>query len=141
MSVGGLKAAALKASREPAFQVSTPGHIRSLLLDGSNPLLLIGAGASVTSGIPAAAATAEKAAKWAWCRAAGRSPDDVRIQRSDYWPWLCRQSWFSEEVPLADQYPKVIEKLLGVRKQRRDFFERLIAPGVPPSLGYAWRAF
>ncbi len=136
MSAGILKAEDLRAAGELAFQVSTPGHVRSLLLDGSNPVLLIGAGASITSGIPAAAATAEKAARWAWCREAGRSPDDVRIQRSDYWPWLCQQSWFSEEVPLADQYPKVIEKLLGVRKQRRDFFERLISPGVPPSAGY-----
>jgi hypothetical protein len=38
--------------------------------------------------------------------------------------------------PLADQYPKIIEKLFGVRKQRRDFFERLIAPGVAPKSGY-----
>lgn len=121
---------------EPIFQTSTPGHIRSLLLDGSSPVLLLGAGASVTSGIPAAGATAEKAARWAWCREAGRSPEDIRIQRSDYWPWLCRQPWFSEHVPLADQYPKIIEKLFGVRKQRRDFFERLIAPGVAPKSGY-----
>jgi hypothetical protein len=136
MSVGILKTADLTVSSDLTFQVSTPGHIRSLLLDGSNPVLLIGAGASITSGIPAAAATAEKAAKWAWCREYGRSPDDVRIQRSDYWPWLCQQSWFSEKAPLADQYPKIMERLLGVRKQRRDFFERLISPGVPPSAGY-----
>jgi hypothetical protein len=121
---------------EPTFQTSTPGHIRSLLLDGSSPVILLGAGASVTSGIPAAGATAEKAARWAWCREAGRSPEDIRIQRSDYWPWLCRQSWFSEHDPLAEQYPKVIEKLFGVRKQRRDFFERLISPGVAPKIGY-----
>ncbi len=135
MNVSVLKAADLKASGGSTIQVSTPGHVRSLLLDGSNPVLLIGAGASITSGIPAAA-TAEKAARWAWCREAARSPDDVRIQRSDYWPWLCQHSWFSEDVSLADQYPKVIEKLLGVRKQRRDFFERLISPGVNPGAGY-----
>jgi predicted HTH transcriptional regulator len=136
MNIGVLKAADLKVSSRSTIQVSTPGHIRSLLLDGSTPVLLIGAGASITSGIPAAAATAEKAARWAWCREAARSPDDVRIQRSDYWPWLCQQSWFSEEVSLADQYSKVIERLLGVRKQRRDFFERLISPGVNPGAGY-----
>jgi hypothetical protein len=83
MSVGVLKAAGLRVPSDPTFQVSTPGHIRSLLLDGSNPVLLIGAGGSVTSGIPAAAVTAEKAARWAWCREAGRSPDDIRIQRSE----------------------------------------------------------
>jgi hypothetical protein len=122
--------------KEPAFQIATPGNIRSLLLEGSLPVLLLGAGASVTSGVPAAATTAEKAARWAWCREVGRSPDDIRIQRSDYWPWLCRQPWFSEKVSLADQYPKVVEKLLGVKKVRRDFFERLIAPGVKPNAGY-----
>src|ERR1700733_10254837 len=96
-SMSGLAAAARQSvADEPTFQTSTPGHIRSLLLDGSSPVLLLGAGASVTSGIPAAGATAEKAARWAWCREAGRSPEDIRIQRSDYWPWLCRQSWFSE---------------------------------------------
>jgi hypothetical protein len=30
----------------------------------------------------------------------------------------------------------VVEKLLGVKKVRRDFFERLISPGVKPSAGY-----
>ena len=123
-------------SAPPTLQHSTPGHVRSLLLDGSTPVLLLGAGASVTSGIPAAAATAEKVARWAWCREQGRSPDDIRVTRSDYWPWLCEQNWFQENVPLADQYPNIIENLLGVRKQRRDFFERLIAPGIPPKEGY-----
>lgn len=120
----------------PTLQQSTPGHVRSLLLDGSTPVLLLGAGASITSGIPAAAATAEKVARWAWCREQGRSPDDIRVTRSDYWPWLCEQAWFRDDLPLADQYPKVVENLLGVRKQRRDFFERLIAPGIPPKEGY-----
>lgn len=128
--------ARIPVPNEPAFQVATTGHICSLLLDGSLPILLLGAGASVTSGVPAAASTAEKAARWAWCREVARSPDDIRIQRSDYWPWLCRQPWFSEKIQLADQYPKVIEKLLGVKKVRRDFFERLISPGVMPGAGY-----
>ncbi len=51
MNVSVLKAADLKASGGSTIQVSTPGHVRSLLLDGSNPVLLIGAGASITSGI------------------------------------------------------------------------------------------
>jgi SIR2-like domain len=105
-------------------------------LTGQVPSSCSAPGPRSHQGIPAASATAEKAARWAWCREAGRSPEDIRIQRSDYWPWLCRQPWFSEQAPLADQYPKIIEKLFGVRKQRRDFFERLIAPGVGPKSGY-----
>lgn len=120
----------------PMLQQATPGNVRSLLLDGSTPVLLLGAGASITSGIPAAAATAEKVARWAWCREQGRSPDDIRVTRSDYWPWLREQNWFRDDLDLADQYPQIVENLLGVRKQRRDFFERLIAPGAPPKEGY-----
>jgi NAD-dependent SIR2 family protein deacetylase len=122
--------------KDPPFQVSTPGSLRSLLLDGSVPVLLLGAGASVTSGIPAAASAAEKAVRWAWCREAGLSPEDMRVTRSDYWPWLSAQPWFSEKLNLADQYPTIVEKLLGVRKLRRDFFEKIIAPGVSPNQGY-----
>ena len=119
------------------IQKGTPGNVRSLLLNGSEPTLLLGAGASVTSGIPAAEDTAEKAARWAWCHAHGRSPEDINIQRSDYWPWLCKQPWFSKDKNLGEQYPQVIGKLLGVKKTRRDFFEKLITPvGIRPNVGY-----
>lgn len=118
------------------IQKSTPGHIRSLLLDDSQPTLLLGAGASVTSGIPAAGETVEKAARWAWCQENGRSPEDIRVMRSDYWPWLSKQTWFSVAQSLAEQYPVVIRKLLGVKKTRRKFFEKLISPGVSPNDGY-----
>lgn len=118
------------------LQMATPGHIRSLLLNGRQPVVLLGAGASVTSGIPAAGPTVDKAARWAWCEAVGRSPEDIRIQRSDYWPWLRQQSWFSPERSLAEQYPTAIKKLLGVRRTRREFFEKLISPGIQPNVGY-----
>lgn len=119
------------------IQKATPGNVRSLLLNSSQPTLLLGAGASITSGIPAAEETVEKAARWAWCHAQGRSPEDIRVLRSDYWPWLCKQAWFSEDRSLAEQYPQVIGKLLGVKRTRRDFFEKLIAPqGIQPSVGY-----
>lgn len=120
----------------PDIQKATPGNIRSLLLDGSQPTLLLGAGASVTSGVPAVQETIERVARWAWCQAHGRSPEDIRVQRSDYWPWLCNHSWFSQEKSLAEQYPVVIQKLLGVKKKKRDFFERLISPGIQPNIGY-----
>jgi hypothetical protein len=32
--------------------------------------------------------------------------------------------------------PDAIDNLLGVKSDRREFFERLINPGVPPSRGY-----
>lgn len=116
---------------------ATPGNIRSLLLNGLQPTLLLGAGASVTSGIPAAEGTAEKAVRWAWCHAQGRSPEDIKVVRSDYWPWLCKHAWYSEDRTLAEQYPQVIGKLLGVKGARREFFEKLVAPqGIQPNIGY-----
>lgn len=133
------KISALESSSPPATEIqrATPGNIRSLLLNGLQPTLLLGAGASVTSGIPAAEETAEKAVRWAWCHAQGRSPKDIKVVRSDYWPWLCKQAWYSENRTLVQQYPQVIGKLLGVKGTRREFFEKLVSPhGVQPSIGY-----
>jgi hypothetical protein len=106
-------------------------------MDGSDPVLLIGAGASVTSGIPAAGQTVERVARWAWCKENGRHPDDFAIRRSDYWPWLTGLPWFRSNVPLAELYPAAIDNLLGVKSDRREFFEKLINPNIPPSRGYA----
>ena len=120
------------------LRTATPGRLRSVLMDGHEPVLLIGAGASVTSGIPAAGATAERVARWAWCKENGRHPDDITIRRSDYWPWLSGLPWFRPDVPLAELYPAAIDNLLGVKSDRREFFEKLINPlNVLPSRGYA----
>lgn len=116
---------------------STPGRLRSLLMDGAEPVLLLGAGASITSGIPAAGKTVERVARWAWCKEHGRHPEDPSIRRSDYWPWLTSQAWYKPHLSLADLYPDAIDKLLGVKSDRREFFEQLInPPDVPPSRGY-----
>lgn len=115
---------------------ATPGHVRSLLLKGAQPVLLLGAAASMTSGIPVAELTVERAARWAWCDEQGRAPEDIRVTRSDYYPWLEKQKWFRPGAPLAEQYPVAIANLLGVKRTRRDFFEKLIAPGIQPSAGY-----
>ncbi|WP_210187350.1 SIR2 family protein [Methylobacterium sp. 13MFTsu3.1M2] len=106
-------------------------------MDSAEPVLLLGAGASITSGIPAAGKTVEKAARWAWCKENGRNPDDFTIRRSDYWPWLTAQPWYKPELSPADLYPDAIDNLLGVKSDRREFFEKLInPPEVPPSRGY-----
>lgn len=106
-------------------------------MDNTEPVLLLGAGASITSGIPAAARTVEKVARWAWCKENGRHPDDFTIRRSDYWPWLTAQPWYKGDLSAAELYPDAIDNLLGVKSDRRDFFEKLISPPeVPPSRGY-----
>ena len=105
-------------------------------MDATDPVLLLGAGASITSGIPTAAATVERVARWAWCKEHGRHPDDLAIRQSDYWPWLTMQPWYRPDVHPAELYPDAIDNLLAVKSDRRQFFEELINPGVPPSKGY-----
>jgi hypothetical protein len=119
------------------MRTSSPGRLRSLLMDSSEPVLLLGAGASITSGIPGAGKTVEKVARWAWCKENGRHPDDFTIRRSDYWPWLIAQPWYKPDLSPADLYPDAIDNMLGVKSDRREFFEKLInPPEVPPSRGY-----
>lgn len=105
-------------------------------MDSTEPVLLLGAGASIRSGIPAAGKTVERIARWAWCKENGRHPEDYTIRRSDYWPWLTAQPWFRSDADPADLYPEAVERLLGVKRDRREFFEKLINPDVPPSEGY-----
>jgi hypothetical protein len=124
-------------SSSTGLRISTPGRLRSLLMDGSEPVLLLGAGASITSGIPAAGKTVERVARWAWCKENGRHPGDMSIRRSDYWPWLTAQPWYKPNVAHGDLYPEAIDNLLGVKSDRREFLEQLInPPDVPPSRGY-----
>jgi SIR2-like domain len=102
-----------------------------------SPCCFSGRGASITSGIPAAGTTVEMVARWAWCKEHGRHPDDFTIRRSDYWPWLTAQPWYKANLSPADVYPDAVDNLLGVKSDRREFFERLISPpDVPPSRGY-----
>lgn len=126
-----------ETSQATPMRTSSPGRLRSLLMDSSEPVLLLGAGASITSGIPAAGTTVEKVARWAWCKENGRHPDDFTIRRSDYWPWLTAQRWYKADLSAADLYPDAIDNLLGVKSDRREFFEKLVnPPEVPPSRGY-----
>lgn len=130
-------AVSVAGSASAGLRMSSAGRLRSLLMDGSEPVLLLGAGASITSGIPAAAKTVERVARWAWCKENGRHPSDMSIRRSDYWPWLTAQPWYKANVAAGDLYPDAIDNLLGVKSDRREFFEQLINPSeIPPSRGY-----
>jgi hypothetical protein len=100
-------------------------------------VLLLGAGASVKSGVPLAADMVSMAAIWGYCQDHGRTFDDPTITRSDWWPWLSSQSWFKSDGELADQYPQAVERLLGTREDRREFFFRMLKRAQAPSAGYA----
>lgn len=118
------------------IQRAVPGRLRSLLRGQPEPILLLGAGASISSGIPAAGEAVERIAKWRWCLDNDRLPNDPSVRRADYWPWLTVQPWFSAEVHLAELYPDAVKHLLNVANDRRVFFEDMIRPPVHPNRGY-----
>ena len=121
---------------KPRIRQVEAGRLRTLLMEHRQPVVLLGAGASKKSGIPDARETVNRAAKWAWCKDHGRSILDLSVVNSDWQPWLESRPWFNNGVGLADQYPIAIDNLLGIADDRREFFEHLINPGVPPSEGY-----
>lgn len=110
--------------------------IASLLKRPTRPVFLLGAGCSVRSGIPDSEALVGQIAKWGYCVAHARSMDDPTIVRTDWWPWLKKQSWFRHDVPLADQYPSAVEALLRPQEDRKALFRRILNPGLAASRGY-----
>ncbi len=103
---------------------------------GPDPVLLLGAGASVKSGIPLAGDLVAMAAIWGYCQHHGRVFEDPTLTRSDWWPWLSAQGWFDPEAPLPGQYPRAVERLLQPRESRRDFFLHVLDRAQVPSVGY-----
>ena len=112
------------------------GRLRALLMEHRQPIILLGAGASIKSGVPDARETVNRAAKWAWCKEHGRLTEDPSVVSSDWQPWLQNLSWFRKDIGLADQYPVAIDKLLGIGADRLEFFQQIISRGVKPSEGY-----
>jgi len=122
--------AQLRVTSQPSLTIA------SLLKRPTRPVFLLGAGCSVRSGIPASEALVGQIAKWGWCVAHARNVDDPTIARTDWWPWLTRQTWFRHEASIADQFPVAVEALLRPQEDRKAFFRRILNPGLPASRGY-----
>jgi hypothetical protein len=120
------------------FSITTIGHLYSTLVRRGEPdaVVLLGAGASLKSGIPLSGTITELAARYAWCQSAGRHVSDPTVKRSDWIPWLHSQPWYRRDESPADNYSEVIEYLLRPREERKEFFLRIIRSGVPASVGY-----
>jgi hypothetical protein len=123
-------------SSKSNIQTAAIGRLYSVLTGQPSPVLLLGAGASVRSGVPLAGDMVERAARWAYAKEHGRSPDDPRILRSDWYPWLEAQTWYDRARSIADNYPPAIENLLQPRQTRADFFRQLLQTNINPSPGY-----
>jgi hypothetical protein len=117
---------------------TTQARVGRLLTDPDGPhvVMLLGAGASVSSGVPGAAQIAEMAAKWAYCREHGRAAEDPSVTRSDWLPWLREQQWYHAAQAVGEQYPGIVEHLLLPRSERRRFFTAVLRTALPPSAGY-----
>ena len=119
-----------------ALQIATIGHLRSLFAQDLDPIFLLGAGASLSSGIPLAGEMVERIARWGYCRDNSRSPEDPRIRRSDWYRWLENHNWYRKDRQQADNYPATIENILQPREVRRSFLLEILNTQVQTSEGY-----
>ena len=113
-----------------------PTTIAGLLNDGHKPIFLLGAGASVGSGVPLAGQLVESIAKFAYCKATARVFDDPTLMRSDWYRWLEQRPWFSRSALPADLYPTAVEALLQPSSVRKEFFQSILRRALEPSVGY-----
>ena len=112
--------------------------IATLLKEKPKPIFLLGAGASVMSGIPLASEFVSQMARWSYARQDGKDPNDPRITRSDWYPWLEQKhhSWFNKDVPLASLFPYAVDNLLRPKQIRKEFWVKALNPDIRPSVGY-----
>lgn len=121
--------------KDDGLKVVTIENLYSVLTSHPSPVLLLGGGASVKSGIPLSEGLVEKAARWEYCRSKGLSFDDPGVKRSDWLQSLRRHSWYNHES-LATNYSAVMKHLLRPRNNRREFFLQILHTNVPASSGY-----
>jgi hypothetical protein len=88
-------------------------RLKSLFLQSNlaSPILFLGAGASLKSGIPLSGQVVEMAAKWAYCQGQGFHLDDPSVRRSDWLKWLERHSWFDGAQQIEDNYSAALGNL------------------------------
>lgn len=111
----------------------------SILRGVNDPVFLLGAGASKSSGIPLADEVAEVAARWGYCWEKGYVPNDPRAMRSDWHDWLKTKSWYESDNTVAENYAAVLKNCLNPRTYRREFFRTTLSNHGRISDGY--RAF
>src|SRR4051812_37975470 len=99
----------------------------------ARPILLLGAGASFSSGVPLAAESVRRLAKRVFAeRVMGGAILPEQVKLTEWQAWLQSQPWFiPAEDRLAENFPLVVEHLL----QPREFRARLLRDLVQPSAG------
>ena len=118
--------------------ITTIDHICSLFgrAGRPEPLLLLGAGASVKSGIPLSSEIVDRAGRWGYCKANGLQYDNPLVAKRSYWfRWLREQQWYDGDRRPEDNYSRVLKNVLNPQQDREDFFLTILNPTVPASTG------
>lgn len=112
--------------------------LRSVVQVGRpRPILLLGAGASATSGVPLVWQLIDLIGRFAYCRVHGRDLDDPTLVRSDWYPWVSGHEWFDPTLELQELYARHIRELLAPRERRRQFLqEHVVVSPDQASSGY-----
>ena len=101
-----------------------------------DPVIMFGAGASATSGVPLARDMANQAIRWATAMHKGWNTDDPRIMESDIQRYLQSQPWFSTNMTVEDYYQHSMRLLNSPRELRRQFLFHVLNTVTQPSSGY-----
>ncbi len=126
-------------SMSDTIAATKPLDVRSLfsrLIDGPDPIFLLGAGASVSSGIPASGDLVRLGARWLYAKRQGWLPDDPRIRPGDISTVLESEHWYRADRDWADMFPDLIRLLDSPREFRRRFLLSLLKQTAPPNVGY-----
>lgn len=119
------------------FHILTVTDLFSRIVSpGPDPIFMLGAGASVKSGVPMSGDIVRLAMRWLYAQRHGWKPDDPRIAPSDVQRLLEEQAWYRHGVAIGDFFPPVIELISQPRELRRDFLLHLISQATIPSAGY-----
>ncbi len=104
----------------------------------ARPTLLLGAGASYSSGIPLAAESVKRIARQVYAeRVAEPGITPEMVKTSEWLDWLKRHEWFIEgEESLAENFPLVVKNLLQPRAYRQRVLLELINPLEDLGSGY-----
>lgn len=102
----------------------------------TDPIIFLGAGASVKSGIPASGDMVRLALRWLYAHQRGLQVDDPRIVASDVQHFLHEQPWYESGMEVSNLFTDVMESLDQPRELRRQFLLEMMSQATNPSGGY-----
>src|SRR6202012_2807497 len=96
--------------------------------NSARPVLLLGAGASFSFGVPTAAESVKRLAKRIYAeQVLGGSVPPERVRLTEWQTWLHEQSWFLKgDDRLAENFPLVVQHLLKPAEYRKQLLLDLI---------------